>query len=447
MTDKDLDAPLRRRAVAGRRPRGGAGDRGRAPGPARPARRPPSCARCPRARAAGCRSGCAARCRVARRDRRLLAVAVASSLLVLNEGVDRTQKRHRRRHASRPPAGDARGLGPARSAHDYDPLGDDGEHARRGARCAVDRDPGTAWTHRELQRRHRGRRQGRRRHLRRRQARASTPTRMEIQTPDARLAGRDLRGAERRRAPEDARRRLDASVGGGTVDAAQQRFTLDTDGKRYRYYLVWITELPPGQRARRDLARSPSAASTARPRRRGRRARARSARARARAAGRSSSGKGTPGGLPQLREDARRREAGHRVELVDQHALALDEEVDPREARAADAQERLDAPAGAPPRPPRRAAAPGTTQLHPARPCTWPRSRTSRRPARTISPGTEASGSPLPITEHSTSMPVARTPRRSPALSCANAPSSAAVELGLAPTPWRSPPTSPAAPA
>ena len=27
----------------------------------------------------------------------------------------------------------------------------------------------------------------------------------------------------------------------------QQRFTLRTDGKAYRYYLVWITELPPGE--------------------------------------------------------------------------------------------------------------------------------------------------------------------------------------------------------
>jgi hypothetical protein len=27
---------------------------------------------------------------------------------------------------------------------------------------------------------------------------------------------------------------------------AKQRFNLDTGGKRYRYYLVWITALPPG---------------------------------------------------------------------------------------------------------------------------------------------------------------------------------------------------------
>ncbi len=33
-------------------------------------------------------------------------------------------------------------------------------------------------------------------------------------------------------------------VGGGPVRSADQRFRLDTDGERYRYYLVWITELP-----------------------------------------------------------------------------------------------------------------------------------------------------------------------------------------------------------
>ena len=27
----------------------------------------------------------------------------------------------------------------------------------------------------------------------------------------------------------------------------EQRFRLDTNGRRYRYYLVWITKLAPGQ--------------------------------------------------------------------------------------------------------------------------------------------------------------------------------------------------------
>ena len=35
-------------------------------------------------------------------------------------------------------------------------------------------------------------------------------------------------------------------IGGGTVRSDHQRFRLDAAGRRYRFYLVWITELPPG---------------------------------------------------------------------------------------------------------------------------------------------------------------------------------------------------------
>jgi eukaryotic-like serine/threonine-protein kinase len=35
-------------------------------------------------------------------------------------------------------------------------------------------------------------------------------------------------------------------VGGGKVKRKRQRFKLRTDGKAYRYYLVWITKLPAG---------------------------------------------------------------------------------------------------------------------------------------------------------------------------------------------------------
>jgi eukaryotic-like serine/threonine-protein kinase len=36
-------------------------------------------------------------------------------------------------------------------------------------------------------------------------------------------------------------------LGGGTVRSEKQRFKLDAGGDRYRYYLVWITELPLDQ--------------------------------------------------------------------------------------------------------------------------------------------------------------------------------------------------------
>ena len=36
-------------------------------------------------------------------------------------------------------------------------------------------------------------------------------------------------------------------LAGGTVRRQEQRFTLETEGRSYRYYLVWITQLPPDQ--------------------------------------------------------------------------------------------------------------------------------------------------------------------------------------------------------
>jgi hypothetical protein len=36
-------------------------------------------------------------------------------------------------------------------------------------------------------------------------------------------------------------------LGGGTVDKRKQSFKLDTGDREYRYYLVWITALPPGE--------------------------------------------------------------------------------------------------------------------------------------------------------------------------------------------------------
>ena len=43
--------------------------------------------------------------------------------------------------------------------------------------------------------------------------------------------------------PSDVWRR----VGGGVVERRKQRFPLDTGGRSYRYYLVWITQLPPDE--------------------------------------------------------------------------------------------------------------------------------------------------------------------------------------------------------
>jgi hypothetical protein len=36
-------------------------------------------------------------------------------------------------------------------------------------------------------------------------------------------------------------------LAGGTVDRERQTFKLDTGDRHYRYYLVWITALPPNE--------------------------------------------------------------------------------------------------------------------------------------------------------------------------------------------------------
>jgi hypothetical protein len=54
----------------------------------------------------------------------------------------------------------------------------------------------------------------------------------------------EIFGASGNRVPEsieDGWERL----GGGVVKSDHQRFRLAASGERYRYYLVWITELPP----------------------------------------------------------------------------------------------------------------------------------------------------------------------------------------------------------
>ena len=49
------------------------------------------------------------------------------------------------------------------------------------------------------------------------------------------------------------KRHLD-QAGVGTVEKKKQSFPLDAGDRRYRYYLVWVTELPAGSRQGRDHA-------------------------------------------------------------------------------------------------------------------------------------------------------------------------------------------------
>src|SRR4051794_28773722 len=179
----------------------------------------------------------------------LLAGAITVALVVLlgNEAVDRAQKGTGSGTIKAPPGTRIVSVR-STSAHDFDPMGDGEEHHER-ARLAVDRVPGTFWTTESYS-------GGQ---ITKQEAGGRTPgvgiyvdakpdvnaTRMEIQsTPGWR--------AELYAAPDGPPpRKLDDSwtrIGGGRVSRAKQRFALNTDGRRYRYYLVWITALPQDAR-------------------------------------------------------------------------------------------------------------------------------------------------------------------------------------------------------
>jgi serine/threonine-protein kinase len=133
------------------------------------------------------------------------------------------------------------------SAQDFDPLGDKDEHADQ-ARLAVDKDPDTAWstesyTGGTLDSK-RGDDKGVGLYID--AAPGVAATKIEIDTPKPGWQA-EIHVAPDGDAPTVAPGQGEwQEVGGGTVRHNNQRFTLRTSGKRYRYYLVWITKLPEG---------------------------------------------------------------------------------------------------------------------------------------------------------------------------------------------------------
>jgi serine/threonine-protein kinase len=127
------------------------------------------------------------------------------------------------------------------SPHAFDPLGDDDEHSSQAWRVA-DRDDSTVWTTEQYTAGIEG---------------AGKPgvgiyvdakpeveaVQMQISTPEPGWKATIYAlpdGPAPKEAPPGGGW---TKVGGGTVNAKDKRFTLDTGGKAYRYYLVWITKL------------------------------------------------------------------------------------------------------------------------------------------------------------------------------------------------------------
>ena len=176
----------------------------------------------------------------------LLAGAVVAVLLL--QGVERTQ-RGTGAGTVKPPAGTKVVSVKRTSAQDFDPLGDDDEHADE-AFLAVDKNPGTSWTTETY---NGGTLAGKEGDddgvgLYVDAAPRVNATQIEIDTPETGWQV-EIYVAPDGDAPDDApgQAREWQKVAGGTVRRKRQRFKLRTGRKPYRYYLVWITKLPPGQ--------------------------------------------------------------------------------------------------------------------------------------------------------------------------------------------------------
>ena len=146
--------------------------------------------------------------------------------------------------------------------------------------------------HRALRRQHaqQADRRAGRRALHRRRAARSTPARSRSRRRSR--AGR-WRSTARRTRPTDEWPSDDwTKLAAGTVEKRKQTFKLDTGDRRYRYYLVWITALPPDS----DQVAITQLTLSARPEslRSGGGARSGGAPARAGAAGRTPRARGRP---------------------------------------------------------------------------------------------------------------------------------------------------------
>ena len=172
----------------------------------------------------------------------LLAAAAIGVGLLITQAAQQTQRGTGRTPGVVVPEGTEEVSVKAISAKDYDPLGDQSERADR-LRNAVDRERGTFWntesyTSKDLQKPGVG--------IYVDADPGVNGTRLTISTPKPGWVAEIYvaKGATPPAAIDDPGW---TRVAGGTVDSRRTQFDLDTAGKQYRFYLVWITKLPPDE--------------------------------------------------------------------------------------------------------------------------------------------------------------------------------------------------------
>jgi serine/threonine-protein kinase len=171
----------------------------------------------------------------------LFAVAATAAVLLL--AADRTQRgTGSSPDAARPPGTVGVSLA-STAAHDYDPLGGDGEHPE-AVRAVIDRDPNSSWTTEGYTSKELGK-DGVGIYLDAKPGVAAV--RMDIRTVKPGWKG-EVYVAERT-VPEAAPGDTEDWKNVAHIDESKRNTSIDLDtaGNRYRYYLVWITELPPDE--------------------------------------------------------------------------------------------------------------------------------------------------------------------------------------------------------
>jgi eukaryotic-like serine/threonine-protein kinase len=174
----------------------------------------------------------------------MLAVAGAVLYLLLDEAADRAQ-RGTGTGGTKAAPGERIVSVKRTSANDYDPLGDGEEHADEAFR-AVDQDSDTSWTTEQYAGNVLNKPTGEPGVGLYVDAEPSVNGKsLEIQTPEPGWKMEVY--ASRSRPTDEWPSDIWTRLAGGTVEREKQSFKLDTGDRQYRYYLVWITALPPGE--------------------------------------------------------------------------------------------------------------------------------------------------------------------------------------------------------
>jgi serine/threonine-protein kinase len=172
----------------------------------------------------------------------LALIGAVTAVVLIFMATDRTERGTGTRNVKPPPGLKSVSLGQSR-AKDFDPFGGDGEHPAE-AKAVVDQDPQSTWSTEQYDGGALNNKPGVGIFV---DAKPSVAARaMDVLSPS-----RGWEGAIYAAPNGPTPQKLDDFTRLAPIEQtkARTRVRIDSEGKRYRYYLVWITKLPKGARA------------------------------------------------------------------------------------------------------------------------------------------------------------------------------------------------------